>query len=124
MGKILLIEDDLPLLRMYQVAFSSSGHTFLHAADGEEGLKVAEKEKPDIILLDLVMPKRNGFEVLESLKNNKDLDKIPVICLTVLHQEEDMQRAKKLGAVDYIVKTDTDPMDVVKKVLSRLSQAQ
>lgn len=122
MAKILLIEDDLPLLRMYQVAFSKSGVEFLHAVDGAEGLEVAQKAKPDLILLDLVLPKINGFEVLKDLKLDPELKSIPVICLTALHQEEDKQNCKKLGAEDYFVKTDILPEQVVERVLARLKQ--
>ena len=122
MPKVLLIEDDLPLLRMYQVAFSRSGVEFLHAIDGIEGLELAKKRKPDLVLLDMVLPKKNGFEVLKELKSDSELKKIPVVCLTVLHQKEDMENCKHLGAEDYLVKTDILPEKVVEKVLARLKK--
>lgn len=121
MGKILLIEDDLPLLRMYEVAFKNSGHEFIHATDGEEGLKVIKEEKPDLVLLDLVLPKKSGFEVLEEVKKDPEIKATPVFCLSVLHQQEDIDKCKSLGADDYIVKTDTAPEQVVLKALSRLA---
>lgn len=120
MAKILLIEDDLPLLRMYQVAFRNSGHKFIHAIDGEEGLKVIQGEKPDLVLLDLVLPKKSGFKVLEEVKKDPKLKATPVICLSVLHQQEDIDKCKLLGADDYIVKTDSTPQEVVKKTLGHL----
>lgn len=120
MKKILLIEDDLPLIRMYQVAFKNAGVDILHAIDGEEGIRKTKEETPDIILLDIVLPKKNGFEVLEELKSSEDTEAIPVICLSVLHQEEDIKKCKDLGAKDYFVKTDISPDEVVLRVVSRL----
>lgn len=121
MAKILLIEDDLPLLRMYQVAFSKAGHQLLHALDGVEGLKLAQKELPNLILLDLVLPKKSGFDLLKEIKSSPELSQIQVICLSVLHQKEDIEKCKALGADDYFVKTDVMPSEVVSKVLSKLS---
>lgn len=121
MKKILFIEDDLPFLRMYQVAFKNAGVDILHAIDGEEGLKKTVDEKPDLILLDLVLPKKNGFEVLKEVKSNKATVHIPVICLTVLHQEEDIKKCKDQGALDYFIKTDISSDQVVAKVLSLVS---
>ncbi|OGK18826.1 hypothetical protein A3D80_02950 [Candidatus Roizmanbacteria bacterium RIFCSPHIGHO2_02_FULL_40_13b] len=121
MSKILLIEDDLPLLRMYQVAFKDSGHEFMYAVDGQEGLSKIREEKPDLILLDLVLPKKDGFEVLKALKSDSLLKEIPVICLSVLHQDEDIKKCKDLGAVDYYVKTDILPEVVVSRVVARLA---
>lgn len=123
MAKILLIEDDLPLLRMYEVAFKNSGHSFIHATDGEEGLKIIQTEKPDLVLLDLVLPKKSGFEVLEEVKKDPELKATPIICLSVLHQQEDIEKCKVLGADDYIVKTDTAPEQVVLKALSKLPRS-
>ena len=118
--KILLIEDDLPLLRMYQIAFKKAGLRVLDALDGEEGLKKAKAEMPDLILLDLVIPKKDGFEVLKELKGDPKLNKVPVFCLTVLHQAEDIKKSQELGADDYLVKTDSLPEQVVTKVMARL----
>ena len=121
MKKILLIEDDLPLLRMYQVAFKGSGHQLITATDVEEGLDLAKKEKPDLILLDMVLPKKSGFDVLKELKSDQEFSHIPVICLSVLHQQEDIEKSKQLGAQDYFVKTDVLPQEVVVKILVRLT---
>lgn len=122
MAKILLIEDDLPLLRMYQVAFKNSGHEFILASNGEEGVEKVKSEMPDMVILDLVLPKKNGFEVLAEVKKYERTAKIPIFCLSVLHQQEDIDKCKALGADDFIVKTDVDPEDVVKKVISHLSK--
>lgn len=120
MKKILLIEDDLPLLRMYQFAFRKAGYEILYAIDGEEGLRKIRETMPDLILLDLVLPKKSGFEVLAEVKGDSKLATIPVICLSVLHQEEDIKKCKDLGADDYFVKTDISPHDVVGRVLARV----
>lgn len=88
MTKILLIEDDLPLLRMYQVAFKNCGHEFISATDGQEGLDKIRDEKPDLVLLDLVLPKKTGFEVLKESKSDPEMAKIPIVCLSVLHQQK------------------------------------
>ena len=120
MTKTLLIEDDLPLLRMYQIAFRNSGQEFIFATDGQEGLDKIRKEKPSLVLLDLVLPKKTGFEVLKEVKSNPETAKIPIMCLSVLHQQEDIDKCMSLGAVDYIVKSDTAPEQVVSKALSKL----
>ncbi len=122
MAKIILVEDDLPLLRMYQVAFKNSGLEFISAINGQEGLDKLKSEKPDLVLLDLVLPLKTGFEVLEEVKKDPELAKTPLICLSVLHQQEDIDKCKLLGADDYIVKSDTAPEQVVAKALARLSQ--
>lgn len=119
MPRVLLIEDDLPLLRMYQVVLEKNGCEVLHAIDGEEGLQKARTQNPDLILLDVVLPKKSGFEVLKELKSDKKLSSIPVVCLSVLHQEEDIKKCKSLGADDYLVKTEVSPEEVFSKVLLR-----
>ncbi len=118
MAKILLIEDDLPLLRMYQLAFKNCGHEFVSASNGQEGLDKIREEKPDLVLLDLVLPKKSGFEVLKEAKSDPKIAKISIVCLSVLHQQEDIDKCLSLGAVDYIVKSDTSPEQVVSKALS------
>ena len=118
MAKILLIEDDLPLLRMYQLAFKNSGHEIIFATNGQAGLDKIKHEKPDLVLLDLVLPKKNGFEVLKKAKSDPETSKTPIICLSVLHQQEDIDKCLSLGARDYIVKSDASPEDVVSKAIS------
>lgn len=120
MPKILLVEDDLLLLRMYQSAFKKTGLEVLNAIDGEEALETIKKEKPDLVLLDLVIPKMSGFDVLKNVKEDAETKNIPVICLSVLNQDEDIQKCKNLGADDYFDKTSVPPEQVVSKVQSRL----
>jgi DNA-binding response OmpR family regulator len=114
--KILLIEDDKFLSDMYVTKFSQLGYAIETAYDGEEGLKKAYKIKPGLILLDIKLPLKNGFQVLEELKENIETKNIPVILLTNLGQQEDVEKGKKLGAVDYMIKAQFTPQEVVEKV--------
>src|SRR3989344_8303499 len=102
MAKILLVEDDLPLVRMYQIVLQKAGFEFESALDGEEGLAIAKEKKPDLIRLDLIMPKLDGFGFLREIKAMPSLSEIPVICLSVLHQEEYIKKCRDLGASDYL----------------------
>lgn len=123
MAKILLIEDDLPLLRAYQITFSKLGYEIEHAIDGEEGIAKTKSQKPDIILLDLFLPKKSGFEVLKELKSDPLYKHIPIICLSVLSQNEDIKKCKELGADDYMVKSEVSLKEIVKRVILRLKSA-
>jgi DNA-binding response OmpR family regulator len=118
MSKVLIVEDDQMLSEMYGSKFEAEGFTVLRASDGVEGLKLAETEKPAAILLDVIMPKLDGFATLEKLKANKATAKIPVIMLTNLGQEEDVKKGKELGAADYFVKANQTPSEIVAKVKS------
>lgn len=116
MTTLLIIEDDPLILRMYQQAFVFNKHDTFIANDGEEGLTKAKTEKPDVILLDIMMPKMNGLEVLKKLKADPETKKIPVIMLTNLSDDQDVKAALKLGAVKYITKVDNTPKEVVRQV--------
>ena len=119
--KILLVEDDSFLASVYATKFELEGFSVFHAPDGEAGLQMAEKVMPDIILLDILMPKMDGFEALHRLKLDPKLVKIPVIMLTNLGQKEDVERCLKEGAVDYLIKAHFVPGEAVKKVKKVLS---
>jgi DNA-binding response OmpR family regulator len=115
--KILLIEDDPFLLSMYTTKFELDNFQVFTAEDGEKGLEVAQKgEIPDIILLDILMPKMNGFEVLENLKASERTKNIPVILLTNLNQKDEIERGLALGANDYLIKAHFMPSEVVAKI--------
>lgn len=121
-AKILLVEDEKMLADMYATKFSMEGYEIVSAYDGKEGLAAARREKPDIILLDIIMPKLDGFAVLKELKQDDATKGIPVILLTNLGQESDVKRGKELGADDYFVKANHSPQEVVeivKKTLGR-----
>lgn len=113
--KVLVVEDDKFLTNIYEVKLTNEGFNVKIAVNGEDGLKAVEDFKPDVILLDLILPKLSGFEFLEELKG-KQRSEIPVVVLSNLGQEEDVQRAKKLGALDYLVKATTPIKEVVAKI--------
>ena len=120
--KILLIEDDPFLLSMYSIKFEAEGFVVVSADDGEKGLEAAKKTDSDIILLDILMPKMNGFEVLEKLKADERTRKIPIILLTNLNQKDEIEKGLILGADDYLIKAHFMPSEVVtriKKILGR-----
>jgi len=116
--KILLIEDDPFLLNMYSTKFEIEGFEVVTAGDGEDGLKKIKEVQPNIILLDILMPKMNGFEVLEHIQKleNQEIKKIPVILLTNLNQKEEIEKGMNLGAVDYLIKAHFMPSEVVGKI--------
>jgi DNA-binding response OmpR family regulator len=114
--KILLVEDDPFLLSMYNTKFEIENFKVVTADDGEKGLKLALKEAPDIILLDIMLPKMDGFEVLRALKADEKVKKIPVILLTNLSQKEKVKEGLALGANDYLIKAHFMPSEVVEKI--------
>jgi len=119
--KILLIEDEEMLANMYEVKFSNEGFDIEKASDGESGLEKAKNILPDFILLDIIMPKMDGFAVLKALKEDVKTKNIPVMLLTNLGQEEDIERGNELGIVGYLVKANTTPSEVVKAVKNKLN---
>lgn len=119
--KVLITEDDPLMSRMYQKIFTFEGYEVIAASNGEEGLEKAKTEKPTIILLDVMMPKMNGIQMLEKLKLDPESKKIPVIMLTNLAGEKDAEVAMTKGAVKYIIKSEYDPkqvVDMVKEILA------
>ncbi|MFH1367171.1 MAG: response regulator [Patescibacteria group bacterium] len=110
------MEDDTDQIFLYQSKFKIEGLDLIFSRTGQEGLELAKKENPALILLDLVLIAENGLDVLAKLKKDPNLKHIPVIILTNLVQEEVKNKAKELGAVDFLIKTDMMPSDVVKKV--------
>ncbi len=116
--KVLIIDDDPFILEMYVLKFKESGFTIEIARDGKEGLEKIKEVKPDIVLLDIVMPFLDGFEVLRTLNKEKVLQNMKVILLTNLGQKDDVERGLKLGATDYIIKAHFTPTEVVDKVKS------
>lgn len=119
---VLLVDDDLTLREMYEERMKTEGYNIIQASNGEEALQKAKQSKPDIILLDIMMPKVNGFDVLKDLKSNNELKDIPVIVLTALIQDVDRIQGKKLGATDYIIKSETMPGEVIAKIKNALGQ--
>ena len=119
--KVLIIEDDQLIQRMYLKMFTFEKFDVETASDGEEGLEKARSVKPTIILLDVMMPKMNGMQVLEKLKADPDTKSIPVIMLSNLAGDNDIETALSKGAVKYIIKSEHDPKevaDMVKEIIA------
>ena len=114
--KILLIEDDSFLASMYVTKLNLEGFEVQVAGDGEKGLEMVQNELPALILLDIILPKMSGFDVLKDLKKDKRTKDMPVILLTNLGQREDVQKGIKLGAKDYLIKAHFMPSEVVEKI--------
>jgi DNA-binding response OmpR family regulator len=114
--KILLVEDDMFLSKIMEERLQDEGWEVNLAGNGEEGLQKAKSYLPDLILLDMILPKMNGFEVLEALKKDEKTKKIPVIVLSNLGQDEDIKNAKKIGAADYLVKSNFSIKAIVEKI--------
>ena len=122
-GKKVLIIDDEPVLRNVATAFfQQSGYDVKGAADPKEGLELATSWKPDVILLDIIMPNVNGLEVLKKLKNDPDTSAIPVFIFSNLDSEEEIAQALETGAVGYLTKANYSLEDVQKKVDEVLSR--
>lgn len=119
--KILLIEDDTFISQMYDMKFKQTNYDFLLAKDGKEGMQMIRDIKPDIILLDIVLPEMDGFAILEEIKKDPEISSIPVLLLTNLGQQENIQKGILLGAKDYIIKAHSTPQEVVEKVQSYLN---
>jgi len=124
MKKILLIEDDEILLDILQRKLKQEGYDISLARDGEDGLSKMKEDKPDLVLLDIIMPKKNGFEVLYEMQNDSTLSGVPVIIISNSGQPVEIDRAKQMGARDYIVKTHFDPAEVLTKVVEQLGKEE
>lgn len=113
---VLLVDDDMTLREMYAERLKAEGFQVVAAKDGEEALQIATDSKPNIILLDIMMPKINGLDVLKKLKEQPDTKDIPVIVLTALIQDRERMESVTRGADDYVVKSETMPGEVIQKV--------
>jgi len=127
MAKVLIVEDDPLMNRLYQKAFHFEGYEVSTAYNGEEGLKKTKEEKPTLVLLDIMMPKMNGLEYLDELKKHPEVKNTPVIVLTNLADEKDAELALTKGAVRYIIKSNLDPkkiVDIVKQILAGYTRGE
>lgn len=113
---IALLEDDHFLSNLYKTKLELEDYGVITAGNGEIGIKLVKEKKPDLIILDIIMPKMNGFEVLKEIRADKNLKDVPVIMLTNLGQKEDVQKSFKLGANEYLIKAHFLPSEVVGKV--------
>jgi len=114
--KILIVEDDKFLRELISMKLQKEGYTIIEAVDGEEGEKKIKEEKPDLILLDLILPGIDGFEVLSRIKEDPAVSSIPVIILSNLGQKEEIEKGLKLGAIDFLVKAHFTPGEIIEKI--------
>jgi two-component system cell cycle response regulator len=124
MTKVIIVEDDAMISEIYQKKFSDSGFEVFMADSGEKALELAKKENPDMMLLDLIMPKMDGFEVIENMRKSEFGNETKIFVLSNLSQKEDRDRAMGLGANGFIVKSDYSPSDLVKEVSRLFNQIQ
>ncbi len=114
--KILVIEDDKFLRELISQKLIKEGYDIAEAVDGEKGVESVKKEKPDLVLLDLILPGIDGFEVLSRIKSNPALAQVPVIVLSNLGQKDDIERGLKMGAADYLIKAHFTPSEIINKI--------
>lgn len=119
--KVAIVEDDPSIVQMYQLKFQTEGFDVKTAGDGQAGLELIESYKPDIVLLDIMMPNMNGLEMLAKLRSGADGAKMKVIVLTNMGDTETATRVFKMSANDYIVKAELTPMQVVERVQKLLA---
>lgn len=113
---VLVIEDDKFLRELIAQKLLKEGYNISEAIDGEEGIKKVKEEKPDLVLLDLILPGIDGFEVLSQMRADSSLTSIPVIILSNLGQKEDVEKGLKLGAADYLIKAHFTPGEIIDKI--------
>lgn len=121
-SKILLVEDDEALAQMYTMRLQAEGFSVEHVANGEDALSAAVKYRPDLILLDAMMPKISGFDVLDILRNTPETANVRIIMLTALSQPKDKERAENLGVDDYLVKSQVVIADVIERIRFHLGE--
>ncbi len=116
MKKVLIVEDDRLIFTILSRELSDAGYEVSNAYDGEQALTLTRDQRPDIVLLDILLPRKNGFEVLQDLKADDDLSSIPVVILSNLGQPDDIKKGRDLGAEDYLVKVEFEPKQIISKV--------
>lgn len=123
MAKVLFVEDDPLIVKIYSTRLSADGYTVITALNGADGLRLADEEKPDLIVLDIMMPKMDGFEVLQKLRAIPSFVATPVLLYSNLGKEEERTKAIAMGATEYIVKANISPTEMVNKIKQHLKPA-
>lgn len=118
--KILIIEDEELLCNLLQRKLGEEGYQVSVARDGVEGMKMMRETKPNLILLDIVMPNKNGFEVMDEMRADNELKSIPIIVISNSGQPVEIDKAKESGADDWLIKTEFDPQEVIEKVKKQI----
>ncbi len=120
--KILILEDEIILLELLKKKLTGEGYEVSTAMDGVEGLKIMKVQKPDLILLDIIMPRMGGIEVMEEMQKSDGLKDISIIVISNSGQPVEIDKAQRLGACDWLVKTEFDPQSVVEKVFNLIGR--
>ena len=120
MSKVMIVEDDASLREIYSIRMTAEGYDVVTAGDGEEALAVVVREKPDLILADVMMPKISGFDMLDILRSTPETKNIKVVMMTALSGEDQRERGERLGANRYLVKSQVGIEDVVKVIHEEL----
>jgi len=120
--KVLVVEDDRFLRELITQKLTREGYDVSEAVDGEDGVKKAEEKKPDIILMDLILPGIDGFEAITRIKENPEFESTPIIILSNLGQRDDVERGLKLGAVDFLIKAHFTPGEIIEKIQKVLGE--
>ena len=123
-GTVLLVEDQEGFRRIYQDVMNAEGYFVITAVDGEAGWEMAKEKKPDLVLLDLVLPKIDGFEVLRRIREDPETNKIPVIVFSAMGEQKDIQKAMEMGANDYTVKGFYTPRQILGKIKDVMTQVE
>ncbi|MBI5079526.1 response regulator [Candidatus Wolfebacteria bacterium] len=123
MEKILVVEDDQFLASLLKNRLQKEGFDVLLAKDGEEALDILESTQPELVLLDIILPKKSGFEVMEEVRENPKLEKLAIVIISNLGQSEDMIRGQQLGAIEYFVKAKTPLDELIKKIKEIIQSA-
>lgn len=124
MKKVLIIEDEKIIRNLIKKKLVERGYNVEEADDGEIGIKKIKNYKPDLVLLDIIMPKMGGFEVLRAIKEDGTLSQLPVIIVSNSGQSVEIEKAKELGVQDWIIKTEFDPRKVVEKVVANIGEPE
>lgn len=124
MKKILIVEDEQLIGDLVQRKLREAGYYAFVARDGEEALKLIQVERPHLVLLDIVLPRLNGFEVLAELRKDAELRKTPVIIISNSGQPTEIEKAREAGVRDWLIKTEFDPAEVLAKVRQQIGEAQ
>ncbi len=122
MKKILIVEDEELIHELIKKKLEQEGYEVSSALDGAEGLKKIKEGKPNLVLLDVMMPKMGGFEMMEEMNKDPNLKRLPVIIISNSGQPVELDRAKKLGAKDWLIKTQFDPQEVVEKIKKQIGK--
>lgn len=120
--KVLIVEDEAIILDLLQKKLTKEGYETLIARDGDEGLAVMRKNKPDIVLLDIIMPKMGGFEVMAEMQKDEELKQIPIIVISNSGQPVEIDKAQSLGAKDWLVKAEFNPQEVIDKIEKQIGK--